>query len=734
MVLTVQEVLVRALKKLEDSSFQRFIEKLSVLEVREQYKNIPKDELSGKDPEHIVGMINEYYRYAYGAEVTLDVLEDIDEKNVREELQHELMEVDISGYGLGTKMFTDRVDFIDRHRSDLIRKLWSVDLVLRDLRDQDLLTTEQYKDLMKKRTTREKMRDLCDIIRYWEDTGKYTAYKVIQKRNKSIIKSLEAKDWIRINPRSFVWSRDHLVNRHRSHLIYNINKVNPVLDDLRSNHLLTQKQCEDFQAMTTSKIKMKYLCDLLQHQSDSAKDQFYVSLWKYNYTVINNLEKSDKKKKTSESLTRCMPEVGQISYRNVSENEQKPHPLRAGVGYKSNGLSKTWMKTVRSKWSRKRTRKFTARKYVTQASQEIEETQMSCVKRMMTVDNMSCKLCGTAQDLTDLVIPIGSIYKSLRLELQFPGLYRCQKTGIKFLVKSPVTIEYKLDSWSDHSKALPNYSYEILGPLFNITCEEPNAVSAVYLPHYLCLKGFTGRTDLIKCAHFRDGNLSLETPTQIEPFYITLENPTYSCLGPILSFRKKKIPIHGIVLIYFRILCKGEPEEELKIHLYVLPYMTNAEETLKFDSEPYQSTEIRLKEKEIDICLYVSEENSEDTVWDTHLTQSDVKDITQLLSQIGIHENALSLSEHFVDRHREALIQRTSNMSQVLDNLLTERLLTQEQHDTVRNTKPHQEAMRQLYIYMTIWGYGDKEKFFQALKSYNRPLIRDLEDKDTIKM
>ncbi|KAG9467593.1 hypothetical protein GDO78_014655, partial [Eleutherodactylus coqui] len=92
MAVTLLVVLVKALKKLKESSFRRFIEKLSDWEVREKYTKIPKDDLTGKDPEHIVGLINSYYREGYGAEVTLDILEGINEKKVREELQQDLME------------------------------------------------------------------------------------------------------------------------------------------------------------------------------------------------------------------------------------------------------------------------------------------------------------------------------------------------------------------------------------------------------------------------------------------------------------------------------------------------------------------------------------------------------------------------------------------------------------------------------------------------------------------
>ncbi|XP_069805756.1 uncharacterized protein [Dendropsophus ebraccatus] len=403
MGLTLQEVLVTALKKLEEKGLQRFIEKLSVWEVREEYKKIPKDELLGKDPEHVAGLINDYYNYSYGAEVTLAVLEEIGEKKVREELQHDLR-TDTSGHGLGTAMYTDRVKFIDDHRSDLIRMITDVDPVLCDLRDQKLLTQEQYNNVMEKRTFQEKMEKLCDIMRHWEDTEKYTAYTVLRKYNEEIIRDLETEermwkygysqrfrdrvnfiddhrsDLIRritdVDPflcdlwdqklltqeqyddvmekrtsqekmeklcdiirhwedtekytaytvlrkynkqiirdqgnkgilgrRSYFQpfrGRDHFVIRYRSHLINDIKEVDPVLDDLRSHNLLTEGEYKDLQAMPTPKEKMSRLCEIFRYQSDTEMDQFYISLWRYNYTVIHNLEISENLGKSSDSKT-----------------------------------------------------------------------------------------------------------------------------------------------------------------------------------------------------------------------------------------------------------------------------------------------------------------------------------------------------------------------------------------------------------------------------------------------
>ncbi|XP_075439282.1 apoptosis-associated speck-like protein containing a CARD isoform X1 [Ascaphus truei] len=83
--------------------------------------------------------------------------------------------------------------------------------------------------------------------------------------------------------------------------------------------------------------------------------------------------------------------------------------------------------------------------------------------------------------------------------------------------------------------------------------------------------------------------------------------------------------------------------------------------------------------------------------------------------------------EHFVEKHRADLISRMSPVDPVLDDLLDQKLLTDEQYDTVRSKATSQEKMRQLYDYVRSWGRPDKDKLLQALKKHNGPLIRALE-------
>ncbi|XP_040190228.1 NACHT, LRR and PYD domains-containing protein 3-like isoform X2 [Rana temporaria] len=90
-------------------------------------------------------------------------------------------------------------------------------------------------------------------------------------------------------------------------------------------------------------------------------------------------------------------------------------------------------------------------------------------------------------------------------------------------------------------------------------------------------------------------------------------------------------------------------------------------------------------------------------------------------------DNRLSGEKHFVDQHREKLIQRITMIPPVLDNLLQEGLLTQEQCDTVNAKETPQEKMRGLYQFSRGWSIPDKDIFYQALQDSNPGVMEHLE-------
>uniref|UniRef100_A0A803Y8H8 Uncharacterized protein n=1 Tax=Meleagris gallopavo TaxID=9103 RepID=A0A803Y8H8_MELGA len=81
---------------------------------------------------------------------------------------------------------------------------------------------------------------------------------------------------------------------------------------------------------------------------------------------------------------------------------------------------------------------------------------------------------------------------------------------------------------------------------------------------------------------------------------------------------------------------------------------------------------------------------------------------------------------HFVEQHREQLIQRVTSVSTVLDRLYGH-VLSNEQYQRIRAMPTMQEQMRLLYSFTPSWDVTCKDLFLDALKDTNSHLIQDLQ-------
>ncbi|KAM9146801.1 uncharacterized protein ACDP82_004834 [Pangshura tecta] len=82
---------------------------------------------------------------------------------------------------------------------------------------------------------------------------------------------------------------------------------------------------------------------------------------------------------------------------------------------------------------------------------------------------------------------------------------------------------------------------------------------------------------------------------------------------------------------------------------------------------------------------------------------------------------------HFVDRHREKLIQRVTLVEGVLDKLLGDNVLDNEQYLTITAEKTNPMKMRKLYEFMVSWNKYCKDQLYEALKDKCKFLVADLE-------
>ncbi|KAM4023808.1 uncharacterized protein ACNLHF_024745 [Anomaloglossus baeobatrachus] len=88
--------------------------------------------------------------------------------------------------------------------------------------------------------------------------------------------------------------KKHIVNEKRSKLINSVTHVDPVLDDLLEEELLTQEQYGIIRKKGTSQDKMRELYDYVISWGPKDNNRFFSILKKHNPVVIKNLKTNPK--------------------------------------------------------------------------------------------------------------------------------------------------------------------------------------------------------------------------------------------------------------------------------------------------------------------------------------------------------------------------------------------------------------------------------------------------------
>ncbi|XP_066485328.1 NACHT, LRR and PYD domains-containing protein 1b allele 5-like [Tiliqua scincoides] len=399
-------------------------------------------------------------------------------------------------------------------------------------------------------------------------------------------------------------------------------------------------------------------------------------------------------------------------------------------------------------------------------------------------ENGMCNLCCREENPPEkirpqvLCRPQGS-HQTYRLCSTGAGFLHCCFTKLQFEVKSAVTITYECESWHKHQQSLSALQLTAAGPLLNVHADPIEAVTAVYFPHFLCLAGKD--SSQVHIAHFVEEEMSLEKPDSVGPSHVVWSNPRFSPCGVVLrkSFFKRKIKVHAVTLLY-QVPGTSTP----KFHLYLLPNDSSVRKAVHDYERTCHSQRVskpsgthkpltlgshffvqRLKDltispKELELRyldaemeqqylelyaehmpdrleLSLMEKKKGELVWEAcvrreELIQSpesqgrrDVSGCENIKDPGSETRPSVPLGPHFIELHREQLIQRTTTVEGVLD-MLYETVLNDEQYQKISSKETNHEKMRELYKLVPSWNLSCKDMLYKALQMKNPYLIQDL--------
>uniref|UniRef100_A0A452UB17 NLR family pyrin domain containing 1 n=1 Tax=Ursus maritimus TaxID=29073 RepID=A0A452UB17_URSMA len=351
------------------------------------------------------------------------------------------------------------------------------------------------------------------------------------------------------------------------------------------------------------------------------------------------------------------------------------------------------------------------------------------------------------------------------VRLPVAGSYHWPNTGLRFVVRGPVTIDVEFCAWDAGLRGMvPQQDWMVAGPLFDIKAE-PGAVAAVYLPHFVDLRGEQRGGDV---AHLKEEGMLVEKPTRVELYHVVLEDPSFSPIGVLLrtiNAALRFFPVISVVLLYHRLQL-----DEIAFHLYLVPSDCCIQKAIDDKEKKFQFVQIHKPPplaqlyvgsryivsgsgtleaipEELELCyrspgepqlfsefyvghlgsgirLQVRDKKYGTVVWEALVKPGEVRSLLCPWPASPSPPGAPALL-HFMDLHREQLVARVTSVEPVLDKLHGQ-VLSEEQYERVRAKRTTPGQMRELFSFSRSWDRACKDQVYQALRETHPYLIMEL--------
>ncbi|XP_064009018.1 NACHT, LRR and PYD domains-containing protein 1a-like [Pogoniulus pusillus] len=158
-----------------------------------------------------------------------------------------------------------------------------------------------------------------------------------------------------------------------------------------------------------------------------------------------------------------------------------------------------------------------------------------------------CQHCRKENDQKEQVTP--RILSGGRhvVHLDGEGTYQCSLTGLIFEVTEAVKITYSLLSWSKYANKVKK-PWIVGGPLFDVCCDSPPALTSIQFPHSLCLGGHSAAM-VFKVLHIKGEDAVIEPSADYSASHVKWMVSSLSPVGPLLQ-SQEPVQYHGVVILY----------------------------------------------------------------------------------------------------------------------------------------------------------------------------------------
>uniref|UniRef100_A0A8C7PWE9 Si:ch73-252p3.1 n=2 Tax=Oncorhynchus mykiss TaxID=8022 RepID=A0A8C7PWE9_ONCMY len=162
----------------------------------------------------------------------------------------------------------------------------------------------------------------------------------------------------------------------------------------------------------------------------------------------------------------------------------------------------------------------------------------------------SCTTCANVMESTNWVQvePVVITEEAPMFSMSPPGRYECRVSGLRWVCKDHVSLQYQFSSWEPHSAMMKSLGYKQGGPLLDVTIIA-GELEEVHLPHFACFGDDPSFKEKVRVLHVEDCGVSVEQVDEVTRFHVKILHPTFSAKG-VLVRSGFPLKVHCDLLLY----------------------------------------------------------------------------------------------------------------------------------------------------------------------------------------